>query len=248
MFPCIPNPLGTPKLNFSAPETFTMNSDPRTSLGETKVQKILHLQALAEKLLDGFADGPRVTKLSPLGIRLDVLAKTPRKRKAEAAILLTDQEFCLEPKEELAEANKPLDLDEARQNKEWLQWEATIQAKYASLRKHHVFSELIHTLTSKPVGYKLIFMKKRDAQSKLLRFKVQLVAQGFSQRPRIDYDSNYSSVMDLGTFRYLLGLVVQTSLQTQLLDVVIAYLHGPLETRLYIKPPSLFCETKLPPP
>ena len=54
--------------------------------------------------------------------------------------------------------------------------------------------------------------------------------------------------MDSGTFCYLLGLAVQLSLQTQLLDVVTAYLHGPLETRLYIKLPPLFCETKLLPP
>ena len=126
MFPRIPSPPGTPRLNFSAPETFTMIPNPRTSLGKTKVQKILHLQALAERLLDGFVDGPRVTRLPPPGTRLAVLAKTPWKRKAEAAILLTDQELCSEPEEEPVEAQEPLDLDKARQSTEWLQWEAVI--------------------------------------------------------------------------------------------------------------------------
>ena len=98
------------------------------------------------------------------------------------------------------------------------------------------------------MGYKLIFTKKRDAQGRVLRFKVRLVAQGFSQRPGIDFDYTYSPVMDSGTFRYLLGFSVQFSLQTLMLDVVTAYLHGPLETPLFLKPPPSFSEVPFPPP
>ena len=105
-----------------------------------------------------------------------------------------------------------------------------------------MFGEYSHTLTTRPVGHKLIFTKKRDAQGCVLRFKVRLVAQGFSQRPGIDFDSTYSPVMDAGTFKYLLGLSVQLSLQTLMLDVVTTYLHCPLETKLFIKPPPLFSE------
>jgi hypothetical protein len=46
--------------------------------------------------------------------------------------------------------------------------------------------------------------------------------------------------MDSGTFRYLLGMAVQYSLDTQLLDVVTAYLYGPLDAHIYIKPPPEF--------
>ena len=43
--------------------------------------------------------------------------------------------------------------------------------------------------------------------------------------------------MDLTTFRYLLEMVVQHSLETQLLDVVAAYLYSPLDANLHIKSP-----------
>ena len=46
--------------------------------------------------------------------------------------------------------------------------------------------------------------------------------------------------MDCTSFRYLLSLTVQLSLETQLLDVITAYLYGDLETELYIKPPPEF--------
>ena len=75
-----------------------------------------------------------------------------------------------------------------------------------------------------------------------MRYKVRLVAQGFTQRPGIDFQFTYSSVMDSGTFRYLLGMAVQYSLDTQLLDVVTAYLYGPLDSQLYIRPPPEFLD------
>ena len=49
--------------------------------------------------------------------------------------------------------------------------------------------------------------------------------QGFSQRPRIDYDETYAPVMDAITFRYLISLVVSEKLKMRLMDVVTAYLY-----------------------
>lgn len=46
--------------------------------------------------------------------------------------------------------------------------------------------------------------------------------------------------MDSTSFRYLLSLAVQLSLETHLLDVVTVYLYGDLDTELYIKPPPDF--------
>ena len=159
--------------------------------------------------------------------------------------MLTNQALCPEPEKESTEAQEPLNFDKMHASKEWQHWEATLHAEYNSLQKHNVFGELLHILTTKPISHKLIFIKKRDAYRKLLCFKVRLVAQRFSQRPGIDYDSTCSCVMDSSTFPYRFRLVVQLSLQTQLPDVVTTYLHVPLETRLYIRPPPLFCDTKL---
>ena len=46
--------------------------------------------------------------------------------------------------------------------------------------------------------------------------------------------------MDSGTFRYLLGMAVQYSLDTQFLDVVTEYLYRPLDAQIYIRPPLQF--------
>jgi hypothetical protein len=103
-----------------------------------------------------------------------------------------------------------------------------------------VFGPLVTDLKTKLVGHKLIFVRKRDAQGNVARYKVRLVAQGFTQRPELDFEFTYSPVMDSGTFRYLLGMAVQFTLETQFLDVVTAYLYGPLDAHIYIKPPPDF--------
>ena len=61
-------------LIFKAPETLTMYSDPRTSLVETQVAKILHLQRIADQTPDGFNDATRITR-NPINEALNVPAR-----------------------------------------------------------------------------------------------------------------------------------------------------------------------------
>ena len=107
VFPLVPCPKGTPDLNFYSPQTFTLNPDPRTSLSETEVQKILQLQALADRLPDSFSDAPRVTRVPTPGTGL--------KRKISA--LHTDA--VLQTVENAKEKPDPLTLEEAQQSDEW---------------------------------------------------------------------------------------------------------------------------------
>jgi hypothetical protein len=89
-----------------------------------------------------------------------------------------------------------------------------------------------------PVGYKWIFVRKRNEKNEIIRYKARLVAQGFSQRPGIDYEETYSSVIDAITFRFFISLVVIENLDMHLMDVVTAYLYGSLDNNIYIKIPE----------
>ena len=90
----------------------------------------------------------------------------------------------------------------------------------------------------KPVGYKWIFVRKRNEKNKVVRYKARLVAQGFSQRPGIDYDETYSPMMDTITFRFLISMAVSEKLKMRLLDVVTAYLYGSLDSNIFVKIPE----------
>ena len=66
------------------------------------------------------------------------------------------------------------------------------------------------------------------------------MAQGFSQRPGIDYEGTYSPVMDAITFRYLICLAVSEGLDMRLMDVITTYLYGSLDANVYMKIPEGF--------
>jgi hypothetical protein len=68
----------------------------------------------------------------------------------------------------------------------------------------------------------------------VVRYKARLVAQGFTQRPGIDFNETYSPFMSGITFRYLISLAIQKRLSIQLMDVMTAYLYGLLDSDIYI--------------
>jgi len=61
------------------------------------------------------------------------------------------------------------------------------------------------------------------------------VAQGFSQRPDIDYYETYAPVIDAITFRYLISLATHEKLDMCLMDVVVANLYGSIDNDVYMK-------------
>ena len=134
---------------------------------------------------------------------------------------------------------EPRSVDDCQRRVDWPKWKEAIQVELDSLAKRRVFGPVVPTPPHvKPVGFKWVFVRKRNEKNEIVRYKARLVAQGFSQRPGIDYEETYSPVMDVITFRYLISLVVSEKLNIQLMDVVTAYLYGDLDTEIYMKVPD----------
>jgi len=70
-----------------------------------------------------------------------------------------------------------------------------------------------------------------------MRHKAQLVAYGFSQRPKINFDETYPHVVNECTFRYLISFVAYRVLKLHMIDVVRTYLYGSLDSDIYMKLP-----------
>ena len=78
-------------------------------------------------------------------------------------------------------------------------------------------------------------MCKQNETNKVVRYKARLVAQGFLQRPDIDYEEMYSFVVDATIFRYLISLAVCKKLEMHLMKVITTYLYGSLDNDIYMK-------------
>lgn len=296
--------------------------DPRTKQCELEVQKIIHLQSLANKLPNAFTDPKGVTKsyvpAANTPIKIDVPVgqskvaneseakmkrgrpigskdKNPRKRKrnkkedgriedievpeessdiidisisketqvpeiienTEISInyvmdgiqwnrheIEVDDIFAFKIALESInddEDQEPKSVKECAQRNDWPKWKDAMKAELNSLEKREVFGPVVRTPEGvKPVGYKWVFVRKRNEKGEIVRYKARLVAQGFSQRPGIDFEQTYSPVVDATTFRYLISLAVREKLDLRLMDVVTAYLYGSLENDIYMKLPEGF--------
>ena len=150
-FPSVTSPQPNTPLEFWAPETFTLNPDPRTALTDSEVKKLLDLQALAEKLPDGFTNISRVTRdplpgsgPAPLSIRpkrQPLEPPTVKKAKVSNHTVLDIPLAVLEPKaftcsgaehimtfiQEINHPNSdPLTLEEAKASSDWPKWNDAI--------------------------------------------------------------------------------------------------------------------------
>ncbi|KAI3720027.1 hypothetical protein L6452_20934 [Arctium lappa] len=136
---------------------------------------------------------------------------------------------------------EPMSVIECQNIEDWAKWKEAIQAELNSLNKRKVFGSIVLTPEAvKPIRNRWVFVRKRNEKNEIMRYKARLVAQGFSQRPGIDYEETYSPVMDEITFRYLISLAVSENLEMRLMDVVTAYLYGSLDSDIYMKIPEGF--------
>ena len=136
---------------------------------------------------------------------------------------------------------EPQNTNECRQRNDWPKWREAMQAELHSLIKRDVFGPVVQTPASiKPVGNKWVFVRKRNENNDIIRYKARLVAQGFSQRSGIDYEETYSPVMDAITFCFLISLAVSEELDMRLMDVITAYLYGSIDSDIHMKIPEGF--------
>ncbi|GJW52752.1 disease resistance CC-NBS-LRR class family protein [Tanacetum coccineum] len=256
--------------------------DPRTKQSETEVQKIMHMQEIANQLPDAFTNTKRVTKSyipavnAPARVEIpdvksddkvtqESKARLKRGRPVEEEIddinkvvsinyghskisfdqieiEIIDDKFCYNVACDIMNGNddpEPTSVIECQSRHDWNKWKEAMQAELNSLNKRKVFGRIVLTPeVVKPVGYRWVFIRKRNENDEVIRYKARLVAQGFSQRPGIDYEETYSPVMDAITFRYLISLTISENLDMRLIDVVIAYLYGSLDSAIYMKIPE----------
>jgi hypothetical protein len=69
-----------------------------------------------------------------------------------------------------------------------------------ALKKEGILSSNTYTSKSFSCGIQMVFIRKRNENNEVVRYKARLVAQGFTQRPDIDFNETYSPVMSGITF------------------------------------------------
>jgi Reverse transcriptase (RNA-dependent DNA polymerase) len=82
--------------------------------------------------------------------------------------------------------------EECIHKNDWPKWKDVMKTELDSLEKYNIFGPIV--LTPKdvnPVGYKWVFVIKKNQKNEILRYKTRLVPQDFTQISGVDYEKTY---------------------------------------------------------
>ena len=137
----------------------------------------------------------------------------------------------------LALNNEPLNIQEALKSK---RWKLACIDEIDSIYKNETWILVEKPQGVKVIGLKWIFKVKRKADGSINKFKSRLVAKGYVQEHRIDFDEVFAPVARIETIRLLIGLAATNGWEIHHLDVKKAFLHGELIEEVYVSQPEGF--------
>jgi hypothetical protein len=74
----------------------------------------------------------------------------------------------------------PKSMAECKKRSDWNKWKEAIEVELNSLKKRKVFTDVIPTPPRTfAVGFKWVFIQKRNKNNEVVRYKARLVAQSF---------------------------------------------------------------------
>ena len=163
---------------------------------------------------------------------MNIIAEKRGRRKANSLKSLIK-------KEDVRIPEKYGDWKGSKFEKEWLE---ALNNELTSMQKLGVFEVVDKPPGRKLMSTKYVFEVKDDKDGYVERFKVRMVARGFSQIEGIDYFETYGGVATATTIRTICGIIAQFNLKTREIDVATAYLYSPVEEELFMEIPSGYRE------
>ena len=96
------------------------------------------------------------------------------------------------------------------------------------------------------IGTRWVYCNKKDDRGIVIRNKVRLVAQGYTQEEGIDYDEIFAPVARLEAIRNFLAYAALENFTVYQLNVKSAFLYGNIQEEVYVRQPPGFLHPEYP--
>lgn len=117
-------------------------------------------------------------------------------------------------------------------------WQDAINEELNSLIKNKTWEHVSLPPNRKAIGSRWVFKLETNAKSSINRYKVRLVAKGYTQVEGIDYTETFSPVVKLPSICVILALAALYDLELHQFDVKAAFLDGFLVEEIYMHIPE----------
>lgn len=132
----------------------------------------------------------------------------------------------------------PNNYKQAIDSEESSHWKKAIEDELNSIKEHNVYTLVTPPSSSRILESRWVFVKKYNENGQVDKYKARLVVKGYNQILGIDFQDTFSPVTTYTTIRILLALAAQYKMIVKQLDVKTAFLHGNIDTVIYVKQPE----------
>ncbi|KAL0287599.1 UNVERIFIED_CONTAM: Retrovirus-related Pol polyprotein from transposon RE2 [Sesamum radiatum] len=123
---------------------------------------------------------------------------------------------------------------EAMSNIDLDKWLEAMQSEMDSMGSNQIWTLVDPPKGVRPVGCKWVCKRKLGADGEVIAFKAKLVAKGYTQRPRVNFEKTYSSVVMAKSIRILLAITAWYGYQIWKMDVKMAFLNGFIKEEIFM--------------
>jgi Reverse transcriptase (RNA-dependent DNA polymerase)/Chromo (CHRromatin Organisation MOdifier) domain len=136
----------------------------------------------------------------------------------------------------------PVNMEDALSRPDRDKWIEAMHDEIESLKNNETWELVKRPEDREVIDTKWVFHIKHNIDGTVERRKGRFVVRGFTQIPGVDYNETYSPVISYTGLRMLMALAIQYGLRIHQMDVKSAYLHGEIDTEIFIEQPHLFEE------
>ena len=134
---------------------------------------------------------------------------------------------------------KPKNIHEAKVDSYWL---LAMQEELNQFERNQVWRLVLRPHDRLTIGTKWVFRNKLDESDNITRNKARLVAQGYNQIEKIDFEETFAPVAQFEAIRMTLAYASYKNFTLYQMDVKSVFQNGFIEEEVYVEhPPSRIC-------